>query len=405
MSGKLTGLGTKGTKGHQGLGLALAPLGSCHWLWPVPVIVPIFLFIPHSSLSPSLSPSPTLLFLPFTSHPCPFPPHVPPGPPAVGIGCPCPPPCPYLLPWGRGSFPPRFPPQCHPLLRVGPRWPGDVGSMSPGGSARPRVTESVWPRVTVSVSPGGSVWPRITGSVSPCSSARPRVTVSDQLLQVVELVALNVPYQDRVPMSLFPQCPQSVPHWARVPVSPCPHSLVSPVYPLLVSPSVASLSLARVPVSPLSMCPPLFPPAWGPVVVRGQQQDRDGDGCSQQVNHLLVCHCHQGHLADVEQAGAGPEATLPGEPVRLHLGHRPRAAHVEAQLAQPVAPQRQLQRRNARGGHLGGQMALRSPFPTPRCPCPHLEPPHNVPEVPVPHPTTSLTSLSPTMSLTSLSPP
>ena len=62
--------------------------------------------------------------------------------------------------------------------------------------------------------------------------------------------------------------------------------------------------------------------------------------------------CDHGHLADLHQPAALPQAGLPGKPIILHLGHGPVILHVEAQLPQPVPPQGHVHSLPAVGHHL-----------------------------------------------------
>ena len=96
-------------------------------------------------------------------------------------------------------------------------------------------------------------------------------------------------------------------------------------------------------------------PAGRGVLVRRDDEHPDGDGGAQQVDHLLVRERGHGHLADLHQAASLPQAGLPGVPVRLHLGHDALVVDVETQLAQAVAPQRQLSRLAALGQELAGR--------------------------------------------------
>lgn len=93
-------------------------------------------------------------------------------------------------------------------------------------------------------------------------------------------------------------------------------------------------------------------PSWRSVFVGLNDDHFDGHRRAQQVNHLLVGERGHGHLADLHQPAALPQARLPSEAERLHVGHDAFKVDVEAELAQAVPPQSYLRRLAASGGDL-----------------------------------------------------
>lgn len=73
-------------------------------------------------------------------------------------------------------------------------------------------------------------------------------------------------------------------------------------------------------------------PPWGAVIVRGDDDDLDCDGCSQEINHLLVAQGGHGHLADLYQPAALPQPRLPGVAVGLYICHDALIVDMEAKL-------------------------------------------------------------------------
>ena len=83
-------------------------------------------------------------------------------------------------------------------------------------------------------------------------------------------------------------------------------------------------------------------PARGAIFVRLDDDHLDGDGGTQEVDHLLVGERGDGHLADLHQPAALPQPRLPGEAKGLHVGHDAFEVDMETQLAQAVATQDHL---------------------------------------------------------------
>lgn len=80
-------------------------------------------------------------------------------------------------------------------------------------------------------------------------------------------------------------------------------------------------------------------PSGGSVLIRLDNDDLDGDGCSQEVDHLLVGQSRHRHFADLNQSAALAQTRLPGVTEGLHIGHDSFEVDVESELTQTVPAQ------------------------------------------------------------------
>lgn len=83
-------------------------------------------------------------------------------------------------------------------------------------------------------------------------------------------------------------------------------------------------------------------PPWGAVIMRGDNDHLHRDGCSQQIDHLLMAQSGHCHLADLYQPAALPQPCLPGIAVGLHVCHDALVVDMEAELSQPISSQSHL---------------------------------------------------------------
>lgn len=80
-------------------------------------------------------------------------------------------------------------------------------------------------------------------------------------------------------------------------------------------------------------------PSGGTVLVRLNNDDLDGDRCSQEVDHLLVGQSRHRHFADLHQPAALSQPSLPCVTEGLNIGYDSFKVDVESELAQTVPAQ------------------------------------------------------------------
>lgn len=72
----------------------------------------------------------------------------------------------------------------------------------------------------------------------------------------------------------------------------------------------------------------------GGAVVMGRDDDNfHCDGCSQEVDHLLMAQGGHRHLADLHQAAALPQTCLPGIAIGFYICHDALIVNMEAKLS------------------------------------------------------------------------
>lgn len=74
-------------------------------------------------------------------------------------------------------------------------------------------------------------------------------------------------------------------------------------------------------------------PPWGAVIMGGNNDNFHRDGCSQEINHLLVAQSGHRHLADLHQPAALPQPCLPGIAVGLYVCYDTLVVDMEAKLS------------------------------------------------------------------------
>lgn len=80
-------------------------------------------------------------------------------------------------------------------------------------------------------------------------------------------------------------------------------------------------------------------PSGSSVLIGLYDDDLDGDGGPQQVDHLFVGQRRHRHLADLHQPAALTQASFPRVSERLYVSHDALEVHVEAELAETVPAQ------------------------------------------------------------------